>query len=87
MVEPEASRSHPYDPRRAHPRRTRGLRGTNGSQFFPVYADTGLPPSCTVFGTFDAAGLKVAQGIAQAGTADGGGDGAPKQDVVITSVR
>jgi peptidyl-prolyl cis-trans isomerase B (cyclophilin B) len=60
---------------------------TNGSQFFLVYAETGLPPSYTVFGRFGPAGLKVVRDIAQAGTADGGGDGAPKQDVVITSVR
>ena len=60
---------------------------TNGSQFFLVYAETSLPPSYTVFGRFGPAGLKVVRDIAQAGTADGSGDGAPKQDVVITSVR
>lgn len=60
---------------------------TNGSQFFIVYAATPLPPSYTVFGTIDAAGLRVVKAIAEAGTADGGGDGAPKQPVRITSVR
>jgi peptidyl-prolyl cis-trans isomerase B (cyclophilin B) len=60
---------------------------TNGSQFFLVYADTSLPPSYTVFGTIDAAGLEVVKGIAEDGTADGGSDGAPKQDVVIASVK
>ncbi|CAN5647005.1 peptidylprolyl isomerase [soil metagenome] len=60
---------------------------TNGSQFFLVYADTGLPPSYTVFGTFGASSIKVVQDIAKAGTADGGGDGAPKSDVVISSVK
>lgn len=60
---------------------------TNGSQFFLVYADTPLPPSYTVFGTIDAEGLQVVTSIAEGGTADGGGDGAPKEEVRITSVR
>jgi peptidyl-prolyl cis-trans isomerase B (cyclophilin B) len=60
---------------------------TNGSQFFLVYADTALPPAYTVFGKIDAAGTKVVLDIAKKGTADGGGDGAPAQDVVITSVK
>jgi peptidyl-prolyl cis-trans isomerase B (cyclophilin B) len=57
---------------------------TNGSQFFIVLEDADLPPSYTVFGTIDAAGLKVAQDIA----ADGNGDDgvAPAEDVVIESV-
>ena len=57
---------------------------TNGSQFFIVLADADLPPAYTVFGTVDAAGLKVAQDI----EADGNGpDGvAPAKDVVIESV-
>jgi peptidyl-prolyl cis-trans isomerase B (cyclophilin B) len=57
---------------------------TNGSQFFIVLADAELPPSYTVFGTVDAAGLKVAQKI----EADGvGADGtAPAKDVVLESV-
>lgn len=59
---------------------------TNGSQFFLVYADTPLPPSYTAFGTIDAESLRVVSAIAGAGTADGGADGAPKRDVVITSV-
>jgi peptidyl-prolyl cis-trans isomerase B (cyclophilin B) len=59
---------------------------TNGSQFFIVYADTSLPPSYTVFGKIDAAGLKVVTDIAKAGTSDGAPDGAPKQDVTIESV-
>ena len=60
---------------------------TNGSQFFLVYADTSLPPAYTVFGKLDAAGTKVVLDIAKKGTADGSGDGAPQQDVVITSVK
>jgi peptidyl-prolyl cis-trans isomerase B (cyclophilin B) len=60
---------------------------TNGSQFFLVYGDSPLPPSYTVFGTMDAAGLKVVKAIADRGTADGGPDGAPKEKVTISSVK
>lgn len=59
---------------------------TNGSQFFLVYADSPLPPAYAVFGTMDAAGLKVVQGIADQGTADGSDDGAPQQPVTISKV-
>jgi peptidyl-prolyl cis-trans isomerase B (cyclophilin B) len=59
---------------------------TNGSQFFLVYADSPLPPAYSVFGTMDAAGLKVVQGIAAQGTATGDSDGAPKQPVTISKV-
>ena len=59
---------------------------TNGSQFFIVYGDSPLPPSYTVFGTIDDAGLKVVKAIADKGTADGGPDGAPKDKVEIESV-
>lgn len=57
---------------------------TNGSQFFIVLADADLPPDYTVFGSVDAAGLKVAQEI----EADGNGpDGvAPAKDVILESV-
>ena len=60
---------------------------TNGSQFFLVYGDSQLPPSYTVFGKMDPAGLKVVKAIAAKGTADGGGDGAPKDKVTISSVK
>lgn len=57
---------------------------TNGSQFFIVLADSDLPPQYTVFGSVDAAGLKVAQDIEKGGN---GPDGvAPAKDVVIQSV-
>jgi len=57
---------------------------TNGSQFFIVLEDAQLPPSYTVFGTVDEAGLAVAREIAAEGNGDDGV--APKQDVVIESV-
>lgn len=59
---------------------------TNGSQFFMVYGETSLPPSYTVFGTLDEAGLKAVQEIGKKGTADGGPDGAPATPVFITGV-
>ena len=58
---------------------------TNGSQFFMVYGETPLPPSYTVFGELDPAGLKVVKKIAAQGTT-GGSDGAPATPVIITSV-
>jgi peptidyl-prolyl cis-trans isomerase B (cyclophilin B) len=62
--------------------------GTNGSQFFIVYADTQLPAAYTVFGTVDDASVKIVEDVAEKGTddANGPGDGAPKQAVDIESV-
>lgn len=60
--------------------------GTNGSQFFLVYADSQLPPKYTVFGTIDDTGLATLDRVAAAGTADGAGDGAPAQEVKVTSI-
>lgn len=60
-----------------------GRPGSGGSQFFLVYKDSPLAPSYTPFGKIDAAGLKALEEIAKAGTADGGQDGAPKNDVTI----
>jgi peptidyl-prolyl cis-trans isomerase B (cyclophilin B) len=58
--------------------------GTNGSQFFFVYADTpSLPPNYTPFGKVTS-GLDILKAIAAKGS-DPPGDGAPKQPVVITS--
>lgn len=59
---------------------------SGGSQFFLVYADSPLPPDYTVFGTVDEAGVKLLQGVAKKGTAEGGPDGSPKQAVTITGV-
>lgn len=60
-----------------------GQPGSGGSQFFLVYKDSPLAPSYTPFGRIDAAGLKVLEEVAKAGTADGGQDGAPKNEVKI----
>lgn len=56
---------------------------TNGSQFFLVYEDSQLPAAYTVFGEVSADGLEVLRSIAEKGTADGGGDGAPAEPVDI----
>ncbi|MFD4243111.1 peptidylprolyl isomerase [Streptomyces sp. NPDC058525] len=60
-----------------------GQPGSGGSQFFLVYKDSPLAPSYTPFGKIDAAGVKVLEEIAKAGTVDGGSDGAPKNEVKI----
>lgn len=60
--------------------------GTNGSQFFLVYADSKLPPNYTVFGTMSPEGLQVVKDIAAAGTAGGSPDGAPATPVTISAV-
>jgi len=65
-----------------------GRPGSNGSQFFLVYADSQLPPSYTVFGTVDDAGLAVIEEVAAEGD-DGSmaaGGGAPNRGVQIESV-
>jgi len=63
-----------------------GQPGTNGSQFFLVYADSKLPPQYTVFGTMSPEGLQVVKNIATAGTAGGSPDGAPATPVTISAV-
>ncbi|CAJ1583573.1 peptidylprolyl isomerase [[Mycobacterium] wendilense] len=60
--------------------------GTNGSQFFLVYADSQLPPQYTVFGTIDETGLGTLDRVANAGVEGGAADGAPANEVRITSV-
>lgn len=57
---------------------------TNGSQFFIVLSDADLPPSYTVFGRVDDAGLAVAREIEREGNAADGVN--PARDVVIESV-
>jgi peptidyl-prolyl cis-trans isomerase B (cyclophilin B) len=61
--------------------------GTNGSQFFMVYRDSLLPPTYTIFGTISQAGLAVLDKIAAGGVAGGGDDGAPANEVTITTAR
>jgi peptidyl-prolyl cis-trans isomerase B (cyclophilin B) len=61
--------------------------GTNGSQFFLVYADSQLPPQYTAFGTIDETGLATIDKIANAGVDGAGGDGKPATDVTIDSIR
>jgi peptidyl-prolyl cis-trans isomerase B (cyclophilin B) len=55
---------------------------TNGSQFFLVYADTTLGANYTLWGKITK-GLDIVKSIAEYGTADGSGDGAPKATVEI----
>ena len=61
---------------------------TNGSQFFLVYADTGLPPNYTVFGHMDAAGIAVVAKIAADGQdgSNSAGGGKPNNPAKILSV-
>jgi peptidyl-prolyl cis-trans isomerase B (cyclophilin B) len=61
--------------------------GTNGSQFFLVYADSMLPPTYTAFGKIDATGLATLDKIAAAGVDGGSDDGKPAKTVTIQSVR
>lgn len=60
--------------------------GTNGSQFFLVYADSQLPPQYTVFGTIDETGLATLDKIGEAGVDGGGQDGPPAQEVTIKTL-
>jgi len=61
---------------------------TNGSQFFMVFKDSQLPPSYTVFGHLDQAGIDVLTKIAKGGVdnSNGDGDGKPKSEAKIVSV-
>jgi len=59
--------------------------GTNGSQFFLVYADSQLPPSYTPFGTITA-GLDVLEKVAAAGSTPPE-DGKPVLPLQITDVQ
>ncbi len=61
---------------------------TNGSQFFLVFRDSQFPPSYTVFGTIDDAGLKTIEAIAAEGNdgANPAGGGAPNKAVTIEKV-
>ena len=60
--------------------------GTNGSQFFLVFADTTLGPDYTIWGKITK-GLDIVQAIAKAGVKGGGADGTPNTTVALTKVR
>lgn len=57
----------------------------NGSQFFLVWADTPLNPAYTVFGTMDAASVKVVEAMAAQGVT-GADQSTPVANTTITSV-
>ena len=59
--------------------------GTNGSQFFLVFADTTLGANYTIWGTITQ-GLEIVKAIAKAGVKGGGADGTPKQTIAIERV-
>ena len=60
---------------------------SGGSQFFLVYADSGvLDPVYTEFGTFDEAGVALLEEVAAKGTAEGGPDGSPADEITISGV-
>ena len=59
--------------------------GTNGSQFFLVFADTTLGANYTIWGTVTQ-GLEIVKAIAKAGVRGGGADGAPSQQIEIKRV-
>ena len=59
--------------------------GTNGSQFFLVFADTTLGANYTIWGTITE-GLEIVKAIAKAGVKGGGADGPPKQTIAINRV-
>lgn len=66
-----------------------GSPDSMGSQFFLVYEDTRLPTDgggYTVFGSITS-GLDTVQAVADAGTADGSGDGTPALPVTIEGVE
>ncbi len=60
--------------------------GTNGSQFFLVFADTTLGPDYTIWGKITK-GLEIVQAIAKAGVKGGGSDGTPNTKIALTKVR
>jgi peptidyl-prolyl cis-trans isomerase B (cyclophilin B) len=59
--------------------------GTNGSQFFLVFADTTLGPNYTIWGSITQ-GLDIVKAIAKAGVKGGGADGTPNQTIAINRV-
>ena len=60
--------------------------GSNGSQFFIVYANSTLDPAYTVFGKVSDAGMKVIDAIAAKGVKNNAQDGPPNEKATIESV-
>lgn len=60
--------------------------GTNGSQFFLVFADTTLGPDYTIWGKITK-GLDIVQAIAKTGVKGGGNDGTPSTTIALNKVR
>lgn len=69
--------------------RTSGENWSMGSQFFIVYDESMIPSDSvggyTIFGKITS-GLEAVKAIAEAGTDNGGSDGAPAQPVVMTAI-
>lgn len=61
--------------------------GTNGSQFFLNYDDSTLQPNYTYFGDVTAEGQQTLDAIAELGIEGGASDGAPAEEVRITSAK
>ena len=59
--------------------------GTNGSQFFLVFANTTLGPDYTIWGKITR-GLEIVKAIAKAGVKGGGADGTPNTKIALTKV-
>jgi peptidyl-prolyl cis-trans isomerase B (cyclophilin B) len=59
--------------------------GSNGSQFFLVYADSTLGPEYTPFGTITG-GMEILEAVGKAGPIGGDTNPKPKLPVTITSV-
>lgn len=58
---------------------------TNGSQFFLNYEDSPLAPDYTYFGQISEEGLATLDKVAEAGAEGGAADGAPAEEVRITT--
>ena len=86
-IVPDLKFDHPYLLAMANAGLRRGMdgkiHGTNGSQFFIVYADSKLPPTYTVFGSVDETGLATVDAVAAAGVVGGNLDGTDRIDARV----
>lgn len=62
-----------------------GQPASTGSQFFVVHSDSSLPPEFTVVGEV-VGGLDVVDAIVEAGTVEGGTDGAPSAGAEVSDL-